>query len=183
MANQTLMTADEFEAVAHQLGPCELVRGEVITLSPGGFAHSRHTAVLAFLLGRWESQTRLGRVLTCEMGVVVEQDPDTVRGGDVVYYSYERLPREATPEGFCRVPPNLIVEIVGKGQGWRAMVRKTSEYLAMGVDRVWVVDPQTRRVHIFRPDAEPIILSGDDTLTDETVLPGFTRKISDLFAT
>jgi Uma2 family endonuclease len=181
MDTQTLMTAQEFEGAAARLGPCELVRGEVVTLSPGGILHSRITATAAFLLEQWNRRQRSGRVLAGEMGLIIERDPDTVRGADVAYYSYERLPVDAAGEGFCAVPPNLVVEVVGKGQGWREMVAKTAEYLHMGVDRVWIIDPSTKRVHIYRPDGEPAVLGQDQTLTDP-ILPGFSCQVAEFFA-
>lgn len=182
MATQLLMTADEFEMIAHTLGVCELVRGEVVNLSPGGFVHSNITAKLVLELGKWNERGQHGYVLTCEMGIMVQRAPDTVRGADVAYYSSDRLPADNMPDGFCAVPPNLVVEVTGKGQGWRDMVEKTSEYLRMGVDRVWVIDPRTKRVHVFRADNEPVILSDDDTLADADIIPGFTCKVANLFA-
>ncbi len=181
MTTRTLISAVEFEASCGQYGPCELVRGEVLTLSPGGYGHSRFTFRIAYLLGRWVDESQLGRVLTNEAGLITETDPDTVRGADVAYFSFGRLPRGAEPQGFIAVPPNLVVEVVGKGQGWREMVEKAGEYLRMGVDRVWVVDPESRRVHVFRADAEPVILSEADRLADAGVLPGFGCSVSELF--
>lgn len=178
----SLTTADEFEKIAARLGSCELVRGEVVELSPGGYGHSRITANVAFLLEQWARQSKSGRVLTCEAGVVVETDPDTVRGADVAYYSYDRLPQGAEPEGFLRTPPNLVVEVIGKKQGWREMVEKAGEYLRMGVDRVWIVDPDSHRVHVFRPDAEPTALSEDQSISDSHVLPGFACRLEELFS-
>ena len=35
----------------------------------------------------------LGRVVTNDSGIVTQRDPDTVRGADVAYYSYARLPK------------------------------------------------------------------------------------------
>ncbi|MBI4578342.1 MAG: Uma2 family endonuclease [Planctomycetes bacterium] len=182
MSTRTLTTAIEFERIAAGLGPCELVRGEVITLSPGGLSHSRVTARIAGLLWEWERRTRLGRTLTGEVGFAVETQPDTVRGADVAYYAYERLPKQTRLDGFSAVPPNLVVEIVGKGQGWREMVEKVGEYLRMGVDRVWVIDPKSCRVHVYSRDAEPSVLARGDTLTDETVLPGFSCQVDEFFA-
>ena len=173
MSTQTLMTAEAFEAVCAGLGPCELVRGEVIALSPGGFRHSRITANVAFLNETRARQTGRGRMLTDEAGIVVENDPDTVRGADVVYISYDRLPRAKTPIGFCTVVPELVVEIIGKGQGWREMVEKAGAY------RVWVIDPDTRRVHILRSDHEPVALSENETVADEAILPGFSCRVAE----
>ncbi|MEE9295208.1 MAG: Uma2 family endonuclease, partial [Phycisphaerae bacterium] len=109
MSTRTLITSQEFETICNQLGPYELIRGEVVELSPGGFKHSRITGQVTMVIGRWAQQTKLGRVLTGEAGVIVESDPDTVRGADVAYISYQRLPREAEPSGFCATPPELVV--------------------------------------------------------------------------
>jgi Uma2 family endonuclease len=181
-ATRTLMTATEFEAVAERLGPCELVRGEVVRLSPATLAQGLVTTNVAGLLWEWARRTRLGRVYAGETGLVVEIDPDTVRGADVVYYSYARLPKGEQPRGFGRTPPNLIVEVVGIGHGWRETLEKVGEYLGMGVDRVWVVDSGAQSVHIFRPDAEPMVLGTSDVLADDAVLPGFSCRVNDVFA-
>jgi len=181
MQTKTLMTAKEFETVCENLGSSELIRGEVIQLSPAGSRHSQVTANIAILIGTWARQTGLGRVYVGEAGLIIEHDPDTVRGADVAYGSYERHPRGSVPTGFGTTPPELVVEVVGKGQGWRDMVEKAGEYMRMGVDRVWVVDPKTQRVHVFRSDAAPEAFSGGDTLADEAILPGFSCTVDDFF--
>lgn len=35
------------------------------------------------------------------------------------------------------------------------MTEKAAEYLTMGVDRVWIVDPEKQRVCVLRADIEP----------------------------
>lgn len=182
MATGTLMTASEFERIAARLGPCELVRGEVLELSPGGLSHGGISANLAILLGNWARRTRRGRVFVNETGLITEREPDTVRGGDVVYYSYRRLPKRKTPEGFSDVPPELVVEVVGKGQGWRQMMTKAGEYFRMGVDRVWIIDPKRRRLAVLHPDTEPDVLMGAAEVSDPEILPGFSCSLADIFA-
>jgi Uma2 family endonuclease len=181
MDTQTLMTAGDFEQAAARLGPCELVRGGVVTLSPGGIRHSQTAMNVGLLLAKWNRQTGLGRVLSGGVGLITKRDPDTVRGADVAYYSYQRLPKEIQCDSFCAVPPELVVEIVGKGQGWGEMVTKAAEYLHMGADRVWIIDPRSQQVHIYRSDCEPVILNRDDTLTDP-LLPGFSCQVDEFFA-
>jgi Uma2 family endonuclease len=175
------ISAKRFERLAPELGPCELVRGEVVPMSPGGFEHSQISGSVAGLLGGWARKTRSGRILTNEAGLITERGPDTVRGADVAYYSYRRLPRGREPTGFVDVPPELVVEIVGKGQGWRAMMEKAAEYLRMGVDRVWVIDPRKRSLHVFRPDAPPEKLDTKRRLKDADILPKFSCRVSEFF--
>ncbi len=173
--------AEEFEMTCHDFGACELVRGEVLRLSPAGFGHSRICGRAFWHLAQWAETSGLGRVVTGEAGLVVETDPDTVRGADVAYFSYKRLPKGAEPDGFSRVAPELVIEVVGKGQGWSDMVDKAGEYLRMGVDRVWVIDPKTRRVHVFRADEGPRTLDESDELPDEDILPGFSCRVAQFF--
>ncbi|MDX2197356.1 MAG: Uma2 family endonuclease [Phycisphaerae bacterium] len=176
------LTAAQFERIAANLGPCELVRGEIVTMSPGGMGHSSVSMMVAGLLWEWARRQRCGRVLTNEFGVITRTAPDTVRGADIAYYSYERLPRDTEEEGFLAVPPNLVVEVVGVASSWRQLLEKAGEYLVMGVDRVWIVDPKRRCVCIVRPDQEPIVLNDKQTLTDAAVLPKFKCRVRDFFA-
>ena len=78
MRTSTLLRAEEFARVADVLGSCELVNGEIIPLSPGGFRHSEITARACFLLASHNRLQRLGHVLTGEAGFIVRRGPDTV---------------------------------------------------------------------------------------------------------
>ncbi len=173
------MTAREFAKRYVDVPFCELERGEVIHLSAGGLAHSRCTGNAYFLLEQWSRQTGLGRAFTGETGLITEHDPDTVRGADVAYFSYQRLPTERRPPGFSTVPADLVVEVVGKGQGWDRLVEKAREYLRMGVDRVWILDPQRRTMHVVQGEAEPMPVQ--DEVRDEAILPGFRCHVAEFF--
>ncbi len=176
-----LLTAEDFAKHYADTPFCELVRGEVIELTAGGLRHSRISGRAYYLLETWAIQSGLGRAYTNETGLLTERGPDTVRGADAVYFSFRRLPPENEPEGFSSVPPELVVEVVGKGQGWNAMVAKAGEYLAMGVDRVWVLDADTTSLYVFGGDEKPVELSGEAEVRDEKLLPGFSCRVSDFF--
>lgn len=180
--NAQHVTVSEFESLSEGLGPCELIRGEVIQLSPGGPLHSLVTMNTAGLLWDWARRTGSGRTFTGETGVCVETDPDSVRGMDVAFYTYDRLPKGRLPEGYFTTPPSLAVEIAGKRQSWAYIVGKAADYLRMGADRVWIVDPYTRRMHVFSFNAEPTALSEHDTLEDPVLLPGFSCPVREFFA-
>ncbi len=49
-----------------------------------------------------------------------------------------------------------------------------------GVKLVWVVNPDARNIRIHRPDHSVTELIGSDTITGESVLPGFSAKVADL---
>ena len=175
------ISATEFEVRYADVPFCELERGEVIYLTAGGWKHSRISLRIAFLLERWAEKTKRGRVLVNEAGLITERNPDTVRGVDVMYFSYRRVPDGKEPEGFAETPPELAVEVVGKKQGWKKMVQKAGEYLALGADRVWIVDPGARTLHVFMADKEPSKYDDTATIRDDAILPGFSCKVSEFF--
>ena len=160
---------------------CELERGEVIYLTAAGWDHSRIVIRIAFILQSWAAKSKRGRVLGGEAGVITERHPDTVRGIDVAYVSYRRVPKGTRYDGFLTTPPDLAVEVIGKGQGWGKMTEKAGEYFSMGVTRVWIVDPKRQKVHVFRPNGEPTQYELADVIRDREVLPGFSCKVSRFF--
>ena len=181
VAAQHRITAEEYERRAGCASASELVRGEVVPVSPAGWSHNRITAFLTLRLGTWAEQTGLGRVLTNETGIITSRDPDTVRGAAVAYFSFARVPRGAGPRGFVSVPPELIVEVRGIDDTWKRLVAKAGEYIAMGVERVWLVDPEPRTLHVVSADGPVAVLHENDILTDERVLPGFSLEIARIF--
>jgi Uma2 family endonuclease len=85
MRTAALLSAEDFARVAPLLGPCELVRGEIVPMSPGGVRHSRVTLSATAILDASVRPRGLGRVLTGEAGLIVARRPDTVRGADVAF--------------------------------------------------------------------------------------------------
>lgn len=178
----THVTIDEFRTRYVDVPFFELERGEVVHLTAGGWKHSAICARVAFILGKWTQTTGLGRVLTGEAGIVTSRDLDTVRGVDVAYFSFERVPQGKEPESFSEVAPTLAVEVVGKGQGWKKMTEKAAEYLRLGADRVWVIDPLRNTRHVCTSDAPPQEYGVSDTIENDPVLPGFTCRVAEKFA-
>ena len=181
MPTEVLMTAEELLTCGGELGPCELVEGKLVSLPFAPMEHGAVSANVSGVLRNWARKSGLGRILANEAGVLTKRDPDTVRGAEAAYVSYQRRPKGQRSTGFAKHPPELIVEVIGRGQGWDAMVGKAAEYLGFGVDRVWIVDPDRRRAWVFRGDEEPCVFEEDDTLSDEQILPGFSCRVAEFF--
>lgn len=151
-------------------------------MSPGGLRHSQITLRAAFLLELHNRDRRLGHVLTGETGIVVARGPDTVRGADVAFISYQRLPAGPGADAFLQVPPELVIEVLAKDTSWAKMEEKVADYHALGVDLVWVLDPQTLTLRSFARDVVPVILRGADLASADPQVPGFGVSVSQFFA-
>jgi Uma2 family endonuclease len=111
----------------------------------------------------------------------VARDPDTVRGADVAFISYARLPLGSEPAGFLDRPPEFVVEVPGDAVSWKAMEEKIEEYHRFGVDLVWVVDPRTLSLRVYRRGITPALHRDTDLVAADPALPRFTVRVSDLF--
>ena len=178
-----LLRAEEFVRVVEVLGPCELVNGEIVPMSPGGFRHSKVTLRASFLLETHNQAHRLGHVLAGEAGIVVRRGPDTVRGADVAFISYQRLPRDTRVSGFLEEAPELVIEVLGDDQSWSEMETKIEEYHAAGVELVWVLDARTLSLRAYARGALPVLLREPDTASADPHMPGFSCRVADFFAT
>lgn len=177
----TLLTAEEYLHAPGNGFSTELVRGRIVELPWLYTAHGYYCARIAAMLAMFVDQHHLGRIGGGGAGVVTEHDPDTVRGPDVTFYSYERIPRGPLPEGYWPAAPELVVEIRSPDDRWKDILRKASEYLSAGVLTVAVADPQTQRVHLFSADRETTVLNADHELTFPDILPGFAVPVKKLF--
>lgn len=150
-------------------------------MSPGGVRHSEVVARVALLLEAWNRAHPSGRTLGGEAGLLVSRAPDTVRGADVAFVSYDRLPRERTPVGFLTVPPELVVEVVGDDRSWGDLERKVAENHAFGVDVVWVIDPRMEAVRAYARGEAPFTRQGEAELHAPRPTE-FRCRVEDFFA-
>jgi Uma2 family endonuclease len=162
------------------LGPCELVDGRIVPLSPTGFVHGEIELDLGGELRSWARSTGLGRAFVGEVGIYTRRNPDTVRAGDVVYISNERFARKGT-SGYLDVAPELVVEVLSPEDRKSDVLTKVNEYLSAGVDCVWVVDPRLQTILSYRSMGEARQFKKGDVLADEELLPGFRMPVAELF--
>ncbi len=60
------------------------------------------------------------------------------------------------------------------------VLAKVADWLAAGTKIVWVIDPERREARVYRLDGSLSVLSSDDSLDGEDVLPGFTCPLKDV---
>jgi Uma2 family endonuclease len=175
-----LLTAAEF-AARYGGVHAELVKG-IVKEYPVPFPkHGMICSRIDRLLGNHVEANDLGRVMCNDSWVQTGSNPDTVRGADVCYSSYARLPRGPMPEGLLSAAPDLVVEVRSGSDRWNAILAKVAEYLTAGVRVVAVLDPASASASVYRLDELQQIFHNSDQLTFPDVLPGFAVVMSRLF--
>jgi Uma2 family endonuclease len=176
---ERILTAEELLELG-DIGSCELLRGELVMMSPASFNHgwiagNIHAALVSFVKPR-----RLGIVATAEAGFVIDRKPDTVRAPDVSFIRAERIPPDGV-SGFFPGAPDLAVEVLSPSDRPGEAASKVQEWLGAGCDTVWVVDPRTSSVTAHRRGVEAKTFFETNTLICENLLPGFSLPVVEIF--
>ena len=107
-----LLTAEQFSSLPSLLGPLELVHGEVVKMNVPGARHGKVCGFIAVEVGIYLRSHDIGHLMTNDSGILTDRDPDSVRGADVSFYSYLRLPQGAVPTGYPDVVPDVVWEVL-----------------------------------------------------------------------
>jgi Uma2 family endonuclease len=157
----------------------ELVRGVLQVREPVGPAHGCTASEITRAIGNYLDTHPIG-VTMVEAGYVTERGPDTVRGPDVSFMTYERA-KEVKGDGFAQIAPDLAIEVLSPSNTPREVDKKVAEYFTMGARLVWVADPKKRTVTVLAPEALAYVVAGDESLDGGDVLPGFRVEVKKLF--
>jgi Uma2 family endonuclease len=181
MSTKTLLTGDELWKMVADGSRYELSRGELVPMTPVGIRHAAVVSKVNRLLGDYVEKHGLG-MAGPEGGFYLRRDPDTLRAPDVAFISTERL-REVggIPEKFADFPPDLAVEVLSPEDTSSEVLKKVQEYLVGGVPLVWILDPATKTVTVYRSLDDVHVLIADQDLDGGAVIPGFRVKVANFF--
>lgn len=94
------------------------------------------------------------------------------------YFSLSETERE---ERFTRISPDFVIELRSKTDRMRKLQDKMREYIDNGVRLGWLIDPEEKRVHIYRANSSIEILENPAKVSGEDVLPGFELDLTEIW--
>jgi Uma2 family endonuclease len=159
----------------------ELVRGEVVEMSPAGFDHGAIALAVGSILREFVRRRALGTVTAAETGFILSRDPDTVRAPDAAFVARERVVRQGRPEGFFEGAPDLAVEVVSPHDRDLEVEEKILDYLRAGTRMVWVIRPRSKTVTVYSSFSDIRVFLIHETLDGGDVLPGLEVPVRELF--
>jgi Uma2 family endonuclease len=172
------ITAEEF-MLMNDTGNYELVDGQLVERKLMGAHSNLIAAQIIRLLGNHVAETSVGWVFACEATYRCFGAPDTLRRADASFIRSGRL--ERVPEGYIDIAPDIAVEVISPSNSADEIEGKVLDYLAAGVELVWVVYPHAHTVHVRRADGSSQVNRENDQLDAGSVLPGFKCRVRDLF--
>ena len=105
-------TAEELFLLADDGSRTELVKGEIVHMTPAGARHGAVTVRIGRLLDEYVEAHGLGVCCGAETGFILRRSPDTVRAPNAAVVVTSHVPAPGLPDGFWPCAPDLAVEVV-----------------------------------------------------------------------
>jgi Uma2 family endonuclease len=179
------VTQEQFAALAVANRDLRLERtsqGELIVNPPTGWETGERNSSLTGQLYRWyEENEDLGKVFDSSTAFILPNG--ATRSPDASWVSRERW-QALTPQQkgtFANICPDFVVELRSSSDRLAPLQTKMREYIDNGALLGWLIDPQQRRVEIYRPELPIEVLDNPSQLSGEAVLPGFVLNLRRLW--
>ena len=154
---------------------------ELIIMPPANPTSSQENSSLNAQLYFWTKQDGSGLCFDSSAGFTFPNG--AMRSPDASWIARERWESLDAAERyrFSHIVPDFVVELRSPTDRLVTLQAKMAEYIENGVRLGWLIDPQRRRVYIYRPGQPVAMLQNPETISGESVLPGFTLNLRDIW--
>jgi Uma2 family endonuclease len=177
----TLCTVEDYLSMPEGGPRYELIEGELLMAPAPNRFHQDISGNLALILGNYVRKHRIGKIYNAPFDVYL--DEINVVQPDIVFISNEKanVLTDAGAEG----APDLVIEILSPSTMRRDRELKRKVYARTGVEELWLIDPEKRRIEIFELQensrAPRQIVSEKDVFT-RLRFPGLKISCAEIFA-
>jgi Uma2 family endonuclease len=155
-------------------------QGEILIMPPTGGETGNRNVELAFQLQAWSRQNNLGIAFDSSTGFKLPNGAN--RSPDASWVRIERweaLSREQRQK-FVPLCPDFVIGLRSPSDSLQEIQEKMQEYMKNGARLGWLIDPETRRVEIYRPNRDVEVLENPATISGEDVLAGFSLDFTSI---
>lgn len=152
--------------------------GDLIIMAPAGARSGARNAEITMQLVHWAKRDGQGLAFDSSTGFRLPNG--AMRAPDAAWVLRSRLAdiSEQDKERFLPLCPDFVIELRSPSDGLKTVRDKMEEYRANGARLGWLIDPLTRRVHIYEPDVPASELMNAAEISADPVLPGFVLNLT-----
>ena len=149
--------------------------GHIILMAPVGLEGSYQSGEVFRQLANWSKKDATGIAVESSAGFRLPSR--AVRAPDAAWVSWERLRviPPAARKRFVALSPDFAVEIMSPSDEERELIEKCRRYIKNGTREVWLLNPETRRIFVYLPEAEEIYENPGKI--QSRILKGFTLRL------
>jgi Uma2 family endonuclease len=156
-------------------------QGELIVMPPTGGETSNRNAELTYQVQAWTRRDQAGVAFDSSGGFKLPNG--ATRSPDAAWVRRSRLAglTREQKQKFLPLCPDFVIELRSPTDNLQAVLDKMQEYLDNGAQLGWLLDPVTRRVHVYVPQRSPEILEAPSTVSADPLLPGFVLDLQKIW--
>ena len=178
---RTRLTVQDYLAIPEEdENRYELIDGELYMVPGPSWEHQSNSYNLAFTLGGFVSQNRLGIIRYSPLDMYLS-DEDVFQP-DIVFISNERL--NIIQSDGLHGAPDLVIEVLSPGTERRDLVLKRERYEMFDVREYWLTDPIAKTITVLRLRGgafEHIGVFTEGTTLETPILPGLRVDVGAVF--
>lgn len=155
--------------------------GDLEIMPPtGGETGNRNAAIVAQLWA-WALRDGTGHAFDSSTGFVLSNG--ATRSPDAAWVSREQLSGLTTEQKqrFLPLCPDVVVELRSPTDSFAILQEKMQEYLKNGARLGWLIDPESKQVHVYRPDETVRALENPESISGDHILPGFVLSLKPIW--
>jgi Uma2 family endonuclease len=155
--------------------------GELIVMPGTGGRTGLRNANITYQLMAWTEKDATG--VCFDSSTLFALPNNARRSPDASWVRRERWDclSQRQQEGIVPICPDFVVELRSSSDRLPVLFNKMSEYIANGASLGWLIDPSTRRVYVYRPNEEVVVLENPESVSGEPLLPGFELRTTELW--
>ena len=181
MESRRPVTIDDMYYLPKDGRKYELVDG-AIAVSPSSMLRGEIVTKISHIFATFLDQHPVGKVYGDSAGLIFPTG--NLRLPDVSFAGSDKLRQlrpGLSPESFDRFVPDLAVEVLSPADRPRRLADRIGEFLECGVQIVWLVDPQSATITVYRSLSNIHQFTSTDIISAEPLLPGFACPVSRIF--
>lgn len=154
---------------------------ELVIMPPAGSKTGWRNNEISYSLTLWTKKDGTGLSFDSSTGFTLPNGAE--RSPDASWVRHDRWDAltEEQQEGFAPLCPDFVVELRSRTDRLSDLHPKMQEYLANGARLGWLIDPQDKRVYIYRLGQPVESLDNPTSLSGDPVLPGFVLPVHELW--
>jgi Uma2 family endonuclease len=178
------VTPEQFEQLCQDYSELRLEltsTGELIVMPPTSPLTGMRNSNLIYQLEAWARKDGTGVCFGNTAGFILPNN--AIRSPDASWIRREKWDSlsQQQKERLSSFYPDFVMELRSRTDRLPVLLSKMAEYIANGVSLGWLIDPSTRRVYVYRPGEEVVVLENPESVSGEPLLPGFSLQMGELW--
>ena len=156
-------------------------KGELIIVPPRLPDTGWKNTDLTTDVNNWNRKAKIGIVF--DSSTIFTFKNGAKRSPDVAWVKREKWDvfTKEEKKKVSKITPDFVIELRSSTDRLKSLQAKMREYIENGVRLGWLIDPDHKKVYIYRANGEVQVLNNPEKLSGEDVLVGFELNVQEIF--